>query len=195
MTELNKVEKLREKADVTYAEAKEALDASGGSLLDALILLENQGKVTTPPGGGFYSGADLPVQTELVPLYNSNTGSTDSGSGESFSDLMRRFGDFCLKMFNKGLNNHLIATKGNEQLFTCPVLVVIVLTIFFFWITIVLFAISLLFGFRYRFSGDDLGRESVNSVMDSASDVAEDIKKSFVDSVNKTDEKDEQNNE
>jgi len=195
MTELNKVEKLREKADVTYAEAKEALDASGGSLLDALILLENQGKVTTPPGGGFYSGADLPVQTELVPLYNSNTGSTDSGSGESFADLMRRFGDFCLKMFNKGLNNHLIATKGNEQLFTCPVLVVIVLTIFFFWITIVLFAISLLFGFRYRFSGDDLGRESVNSVMDSASDVAEDIKKSFVDSVNKTDEKDEQNNE
>jgi len=195
MTELNKVEKLREKANVSYSEAKEALDTSGGSLLDALILLENQGKVTTPAGGGFYSGADLPVQTELVPLNNNNTGSTNSGSGESFADLMKRFGNFCLIMFNKGLNNYLVASKGDEQLFSCPVLVVIVLTIFFFWITIILFAASLLFGFRYHFSGDDLGRDSVNSVMDSASDVADDIKRSFVDSVNKTDDKERQDNE
>jgi hypothetical protein len=58
MTDLEKAEKLREKTGVSYTEAKEALDNSDGSLLDALVYLEKQGKVETPPGGGFYSGAD-----------------------------------------------------------------------------------------------------------------------------------------
>ena len=40
---LEQVERLREKADVSYAKAKEALEYSGGNLLDALIYLEEQG--------------------------------------------------------------------------------------------------------------------------------------------------------
>ena len=54
MTELEKVEKLREKANVSFAEAKEALDNTGGDILDALIYLEKQGKSTIPAGGGFF---------------------------------------------------------------------------------------------------------------------------------------------
>jgi len=191
MTEIEKVEKLREKADVTYAEAKEALDRSGGSLLDALIDLESSGKVAKPAGGGFYSGADLPIQTEYSGSYSDSRKSTDTGSGENFADLMKRFGEFCLKMFNKGLENHLVAFKGDEQLFSCPVLVVIALAIASFGITILLFAVSLLCGFRYQFSGDDLNKESVNSVMDSASDVADDIKRTFTESVSNAKDKEE----
>jgi len=194
MTEIDKVEKLREKANVSYAEAKEALDISGGSLLDALIYLENQGKVAKPTSNGFFSGADLPVRAEYIHADNSNKSGSQS-SGESFADLMKRFGNFCLKMLNKGLENHLVASKGDKQLFSCPVLVVIVLSICFFWITIILFAVSLLCGFQYRFTGNDLGKESVNSVMDSASDVAEDIKQTFTESINKSNDKDNQKNE
>jgi len=189
MTELEKVEKLREKADVTFAEAKEALDNSGGDILDALIYMENQGKVTVPAGGGFYSGANMPAQTELTSSNDAGSRNYNEGSGESFSDLMKRFGAFCLKMFNKGLNNYLDATKGEEHLFSCPVLIVILLAAFFFWVTIPLFIISLFFGFRYSFSGADLGRDSVNSVMDSASNVVDDVKRSFAESTNKTENK------
>jgi len=189
MTELEKVEKLREKANVTFAEAKEALDNSKGDVLDALIFLENKGKATVPAGGGFFSGADLPVQTENVSTnYDGNT-SQSSGSGEEFSDLMKRFGAFCLKMFNKGLSNCLEASKGDQHLFSCPVLIVILLVAFFFWVTIPLFVISLFCGFRYRFSGADLGVDSVNSVMDSATNVVDDVKKTFVDSINKNEDK------
>jgi len=179
MTELEKVEKLREKANVTFAEAKAALDNSGGDILDALIYLENQGKVTAPAGGGYFSGANLPPQTENVSYvnYNSNAGDSDS-TGEEFSELLKRFGAFCLKLFNKSVSNHLIATKGGQHLFSCPVLVVILLAVFF-WVTIPLFVISLFCGFRYRFTGDDLGRDSVNSVMDSATNVVDDVKRSF----------------
>ena len=44
MDEFEKVEKLRQRVDVTYEEAKEALKQADGDLLDAVIWLENQGK-------------------------------------------------------------------------------------------------------------------------------------------------------
>jgi hypothetical protein len=48
------VEKLRERANVSYEDAKLALDACGGDMLEAVIYLEKQGK-TAPPAGGFYA--------------------------------------------------------------------------------------------------------------------------------------------
>ena len=189
MTELEKVEKLREKSNVTFAEAKDALDASGGDILDALIYLEGQGKATVPAGGGFYSGVDIPVALGYAQSTGNTAGSSTKGSGESFSDLMKRFGAFCLKMFNKGLSNHMVATKGDQHLFSCPVLVVILLLICFFWVTLPLFVISLFLGFNYRFSGEDLGKDSVNAVMDNASGVVEDVKKTFSESVHNHSEK------
>ena len=55
MTTLEQVEKLRTMANVSYDEAKTALDAVNGDLLEAIIYLEKQGKVTAPSGGGYYS--------------------------------------------------------------------------------------------------------------------------------------------
>ena len=191
MTELEKVEKLREKADVTFAEAKEALENSGGDILDALIYLENNGKVTVPSGGGFFSGADLPGGDERTSATaNEEKKNRDSGSGEEFADLMSRFGAFCLKLFNMGLNNYLEASRNGNHLFSCPVIVFIVL-LFFFPVTIPLFIISLFCGFRYRFTGEDLGKEAVNSVMDSASNVVDGVKKSFAENARKADSNNE----
>ena len=48
MITLEQVEQLRTKADVTYEEARQALEAANGDLLDAVILLELQGKVKPP---------------------------------------------------------------------------------------------------------------------------------------------------
>ena len=45
MDNFEKVERLREKADVTYDEAKRALEACNWDMLDALIYLETLGKV------------------------------------------------------------------------------------------------------------------------------------------------------
>lgn len=54
MITLEQVEKLREKANVSYDEAKAALEAANGDMLEALINLEKQGKVVPPEGGGYY---------------------------------------------------------------------------------------------------------------------------------------------
>ena len=47
---LEKVEKIREKTGVSYEEAKAALEACGEDVLDALVYLENQGKIKKPDG-------------------------------------------------------------------------------------------------------------------------------------------------
>ena len=48
MTNFEKVEKLVQKANVSYEEAKAALDKADGDLLDAVILLEKEGKTQAP---------------------------------------------------------------------------------------------------------------------------------------------------
>ena len=45
MEHIEMVEKLMEKANVSYAEAKQALENNNWDMLDALIELERQGKV------------------------------------------------------------------------------------------------------------------------------------------------------
>ena len=52
---LEQVERLREKANVSYTQARDALERSGGDLLEALIWLESQGAVPPPEGGRFYT--------------------------------------------------------------------------------------------------------------------------------------------
>jgi len=184
MDELEKVEKLREKANVTYTEAKEALDNAGGDLLDALIYLEKRGRATVPPGGGFYSGAS--ERGDYRRTTSRDKRSADSGEG--FSEMMRRFGRFCVDLLNKGLVNYLDATRNGVHIFSCPILVLIVLVLCFFYVTLPLYIVSLFFGFSYRFSGPDLGRDSINNVMDSATEVVNDVKKSFSDRPDKKDE-------
>lgn len=57
---LEQVERLREKADVSYAQAKEALEYSGGNLLDALIYLEERGMIPRPEGAYYSTRGELP---------------------------------------------------------------------------------------------------------------------------------------
>ncbi|MCL2045337.1 MAG: ubiquitin [Oscillospiraceae bacterium] len=188
MTELEKVEKLREKADVSFADAKEALEANNGDILDALIYLEEQGKATVPAGGGYFSGA---TAQNTQKHHSQSHESSSKNKGESFGDMMKRFGRFMLMLLRKGNSNFLEARKGDKELFTIPVTAVALFLLFLFWVTIPLFIISLFCGVRYHFRGEDLGRDSVNSVLDKAASVVEDAKKTYVDNKEANDDDDD----
>ncbi|MPM34684.1 hypothetical protein SDC9_81271 [bioreactor metagenome] len=175
MATLEQVEKLREKANVSFEEAKAALDACNGDMLDAVIYLERQGKVSSPAGGGFFSSANASNEQKEAQ----GEGRGDNRKCGSFREAMRRLGHFCAVGFNKGNSNYLEAEKDGKVVLACPVTVFVLLLLLFFWVVVPFIVISLFFGLRYRFTGEDLGRESVNKVMGSVSDKAEDIKKSF----------------
>lgn len=176
MATLEQVEKLREKASVSFEEAKAALEACNDDLLDAIIWLEKRGKVNPPVAGGYYSSEH---QSEGEKEKESTHQETRQKQGESFSDMMKRFGRFCAKVINKGNANYFEVEKNGKIVISVPVTVLAISLIFFFWVVLPLLILGLFFGCRYRFRGHELGRDSVNRVMDTASDTAENIKKSF----------------
>lgn len=177
MATLEQVEKLREKANVSYEEAREALDAVGGDLLDALIYLEQQGKVSAPAGGGYYSSANM--ADHGAPSGEDRQNWNQQCRGTAFRDMMAKFGRFLVKLFRIGNTNFLVATKNGTELFACPVTAVVLLIAFFFWVTVPLLIVSLFFGLHYHFRGSELGTDGVNKVMDGAADAVEDLKKNL----------------
>lgn len=82
---LEQVERLRAHAAVSYEEARRALEACDGDLLDALILLEREGRI--PAGGGrgaFFTtqpGAARSRRPPGPPGGRRRPGRTRSGSG------------------------------------------------------------------------------------------------------------------
>ena len=185
MTTFENVEKLRERANVTYEEAKQALDACGGDLLDAIIYLENRGKACPPPGGGNYSSA---AQAPPEQKTYSGQSTPSQPRDESFGWWAGQFWRFCCMLVHKGIRNNFEVWDDKELWFSVPVIIFIILIIAAFWIVIPALIIGLFCGLRYRFSGRDIDKTPANNVMDSAAKAAENIKEEIRTSWDKPEE-------
>ncbi len=150
------VEKLREKANVSYEEAKAALEAADWNLLDALVLLENQGKV---------SGSET---------YSTKTESTAYENRNRHAETAARVGRRIASGINRANRYTVAFSRKGEMLFELPLLVPVLLLIFGFWVVVPLLIVGLFFGFKYELKGA-AGVEAVNRVMDKASEVADNI--------------------
>lgn len=173
MATLEMVEKLKERANVSYDEAKTALEATGDDLLEALIYLERQGKTATPQSGGYYS-----TKMEVVQGGGGQNRRQDTGReyGESFGQMLRRFWRWFCRTVDKGNVNSFEVWKADKRILSVPVTVLVVFIIFCFWIVIPLLVVGLFLGCKYRFRGPELSDSQVNNVMDSAAKVADSIK-------------------
>lgn len=172
MSNFDLVEKLRSRANVSYEEARAALDACNDDLLDALIYLEKQGKVSAPSGGGAYSSKAEPQREEasyktLPPKHE---------HGEDFRQLMNRFFRWCGDVINKGNKNYFEVWRHNQKILSVPVTVLVLLLIFAFWITLPLLVVGLFLSCRYTFHGTEVESINMNGIMDSAADAAEGLK-------------------
>ena len=182
MASVETVEKLRERANVSYEEAGAALDSCGGDLLEALIMLEKQGKVNAPSGGD-YSSKNETRETQLV-----KTPQAENEKGESFSEMMNRFFKWCGKIIHKGNTNFFEVWRENKKILTVPVTVLILLLIFAFWVTLPLMVIGLFMSCRYSFQGGSVGTVNVNDVMGSAADAATTLKNEVMNAAARHDE-------
>ncbi len=195
---IEQVEKLQQRANVTYEEAKDALEKNDGDILEALIQLEKDGK-TTQPGGGAYSTNG---QTGSDPGYNNNQGSSgqnnqynqnqnqnnynQSGPNMNYNQRPRQESDFSkqaksvwrsfLDLLHKGNINHFVVSKHDNEVIRMPINILIILLIIFNGAALIALIIFLFLGFKYSFDGPNLGKDSINNVMNSASDTAENIK-------------------
>ena len=180
MEMIEKVERLREKANVSYEEAKEALEQSGGDLLDAIVLLERQGKVKGPAQSTF--STDYEEQTEYIKVRDKVEEQEKSAPsfGRSIGRMIRGFIGFIR-------NTTFIVTKGEDAIFTMPT-IVFALLLFFFWeILAPVMVTALFFGIRYSFEGEEEA-EKANSILNKAGDFAQDVRSEFTKKDSDTDE-------
>ncbi len=176
MVTLEQVEKLREYANVSYDEAKKALEKNEGDILQALIDLEQEGKTKSPQDGGkyVYSAADYEYSEKTEGAGKKK--SKDKEEPSAFKDNMSRFFKWLGEIIHKGNINLLVVQKNGENIIKLPVTVVVVFLLVGFWFILPLLVVGLFFNFRYSFEGPDLGSEKVNRVMDNVSQAAENIK-------------------
>ncbi len=177
MEYFEKVEKLREKANVSFEEAKEALENSNWDILDAMIYLEQNGKVKGPEQTSYTTqNEQLIIDVEPEQEYK-----------ESFSDLMNRFWKWCMRWVEKGNRNSFCVEKNNKEILRVPITLLVVLLVFAFWVVLPLMVVGLFFNMRYHFAGPDIKVVDIdiNAAMDDAANAAENIKKEMTDMVNK----------
>ncbi len=161
-------ELLSKKANVSLEEAKIALEENEWDMLDAMVALERK-----------YRKADDAVRVDAAETEDApqpvSTKKKDEGH-MGFKAGMRELLCMIRKLFRITLDNDFCVRRFDREVLSVPVLVLIVLMIFCFWIIIPLIIIGLFFGCRYRFEGRELGKPMVNKAMDKLGDVAEDIK-------------------
>lgn len=194
MVTLEQVEKLREYANISYEEAKKVLEETKGDILEAIVKLEKENRISGPEGGYYNSreGNKEPHANENV-RYNERKSHNDDGV--TFGELLGRFFRWCGRLINRGNKNSFIVTRGGEKMMSIPVTILIILLLFTFWITVPLIIIGLFFGYKYKFVGPDLGKDNINRAMDSVAEAAENFAENIVKEVKgeKTDGEDSNN--
>ncbi len=165
MDEFEKVEKLRQRADVSYEEARDALRACDGDILDAMVYLEKLGHAKAPEQTTFSTNADEKKNYENVTeVIVESQKDSDPSFGERLSHLIRTG-------FRKSMDNYLVVSNSERELIRVPLLIVIILFLFTHLGVLIVIAVSLFFGVRYSIVGkDDLS--AVNDLMDKAGDKA-----------------------
>lgn len=175
MANFENVEKLRERANVTYDEAKAALDACGDDLLEAMILLEREGKVAPPQSGGYYS-----TRWRSAASSGQDADSDTHRRGGRFGAVMKRLWNHFLALLHKGNTNSFDVSRNEQRVFTMPVTALVLLVIFCFWVTVPLLVIGLFCGCRYSFRGPQMDDARVNEIMNTASKTADEIKSEVI---------------
>lgn len=177
MDKLKLIDKLREKVDISYEEARHALEKSEWDMLDAMLYLEECGIVEKPSVSIFYTNElneSYSDHREVVNIKENSQGNT-SKSKNGFEGI---FESICKTIDN--CNNIFLSIKRKDKVFLkIPITVLIILLFFTFWVTIPGIVIALFFDIEFfvhsnRINNDSL--EKINNVLNQISRGIKDFK-------------------
>ncbi len=161
MDHFEMVEKLRAKANVSYEDAKRALEAADWDLLDALVLLEGEGRIKPEAKEGF--------TTKKEPQPRREDGA------QAAKGFFRRLLEAVASLVNRGNRIDFEVRKHDKVVFSLPMTAMVLLLLFTFWFSLVLLVVGLFFGLRYSLKGAKAA-DAVNKAMDKAAQAAENIR-------------------
>jgi len=175
MTDFEKIEKLRQHADVTFEEAKQALDAVGGDILDAMIWLEQRGKVKGPSES--VHSTKYEDQQEYVSVdetVKQNAGNEHRTGAKVTSGFKR--------IWNFFAENFFIVSRNDREIVVLPLLLVLIIMIFIFPFSLIALVVLLFFGFHYSFRGRNsmyTANEAMSKAASAASEFASKVREDF----------------
>ena len=172
MENFEKVEKLVEKANVTYEDAKKALDQANGDMLDAMIILEKQGKARKPEQSIYRTNPEADTRYNDVPAVIENS------KKEEAKTAWKKFCDGVKRGFQYTVDNSLCVKRHGETVLKLPLWISIIVLLCAWHLLLVVFVISLFLECRYSIEGKDNPKE-VNDILNQATDIAENVKGSF----------------
>ena len=154
------VENLRNNANVTYEEAKAALEASDWDMLDALVLLEGEGKVNqaTP---------EFTTKEKEEPRRPAR--SREKGS-------LSKLGAWIRKMITLGNNNQFVINRKGTEMVSMPITVMALLTVLVWPFSLIVLFAGFFLGTRYAFRGPDINttvNDFVNKAQEKTATVVE----------------------
>ena len=142
------VEKLRQKANVSYEEARNALESTNWDILDALVLLETEGKVHQD--SATFTTEEKPVE---MPKANNK---------RDFVDALNRIFN-CVKRFVTFLSNNDMHIKWKDgQTLEMSLRILAICLLLCFPLTVILCVIAFFRGARFSFNGPNIANVKVS---------------------------------
>ena len=197
------IEKLRERADVSYEEAKEILEQTGDDLLEAIVILERQGKLIHQKSASGQvaaaaaeaqaavsndTAADPEVSGENVLRFGTAdaaasemTGKTEAETAahtEAVVPKKEKTGGTVGRILDFLLHTSFRINSKNKEVFAMPTWLFALLLPATWEVVVPAMVIALFFGFRYSFTGKG-SNEQVSEFLDKAGSFADGFKSSF----------------
>jgi len=177
MEKITLVDTLRDKTNISYEEAKSALENSNWDILDAMLYLEEHGRVKKPSVSIFYTNEykeSYTNQKEVVNLKEDRDNNNSKGRNnfDGIFEAICKAIDTCNNIFVE------IRRRG-RVLLKLPLTVLILLLFFAFWIIIPLMIVGLFFDIEFLVLAKNVNTDKVNKVFSEISKNAQNIKEKF----------------
>ncbi len=147
---LEQVEKLRARSDLSYEEAKSLLESCRGSVLDALIELERQGRAKSPKEEGAGPTKTGPEKAPKSPRSPVKvvvvTGSTWENFWKDAWTLLGR----CWEILRHCNHYQLHILREDKTVSAIPIWVVLLVVLVAFYVAVPLLVVGLFLGCRYE---------------------------------------------
>lgn len=159
-----KLQKLQNLAGVTEMQAREALNASNGDLLEGLLWLERMGIISDSGVGSYSTGGAVPMVTPVKE--------PEEAPPEPKSKGILAKVKWCWRWL---VNNRLEAYKkyNPSRQIQCPIGALIGLLCVAWYVVVLILIGGICLGWRYRLAGPQLGRKKINNVVGWIDDLAE----------------------
>ena len=154
MITIEQIDELRKRVDVSYEDAKEALEQSNGNILEAIIYLEKSGK----------------IKQEEAKEEKKENGASDAICGVIA---------WCKKVIRKGNSNYLEIRKHENTILKLSLTITSIVVVLAPYISIPLLLLALLTGHKIRFHGEDIEKTRENEAMDKVVVATNNIKEEF----------------